>query len=118
MDTGNSYQLAQSCANLLECTLATYESLCMEKRQRKGELARLEAVLLKTFSPVAQDLKGFVNPPHMAGTSGPGCHQGWRTEFGRLVQILKYRVEHNDSPAEAMHRYFLATRHGNPAHRE
>jgi hypothetical protein len=89
----------------------------MEKRQRKGELTRLEAVLLKTFPPVAGDLKKFVNPQQRR-MSLPCWNLGWRTEFGRIVQILRYRVEHNDSPAEAMHRYFLATRNGNPAHRE
>lgn len=101
MEIDSHYKLQQSCAHLLECLLATYDSLCMEKRHRKSELNRTEAILLTAFVPVAKEISVFVNP-----TTG-----GWRAKYSRLAEIIGFMLNRGDDAEAAMGRYFLEHRY-------
>jgi hypothetical protein len=48
-DEATAY-IVQSYGYLLECTMATYEGLCLKKSSSKSEIRRHESIILTSFS--------------------------------------------------------------------
>lgn len=53
---GHLENAVASFAYLLECTLATYDSLCLSKRSSQLEIRRHEALVLKAFGCMVREL--------------------------------------------------------------
>jgi len=102
-------RLISSGVQLFESTLATYEKLASEKRLKKGELDRLEA-MIESYLVVSHDqLKAFVLKAR---------HFMYPPKIGRIDTLLRY-IELGENATEAARRFFLVHRHRRPdAHRE
>jgi hypothetical protein len=106
-------QLARSSANMLEFMLETYESLCKRKRQSKRELDRHEAILLRAFEPIIEDLRDFLDLRFSLGVRATA------RDYPRLSKVLAYTMSYGgmpraETPEQALHRYFGQSRHGKP----
>jgi hypothetical protein len=95
--------VTQAYGYLLECTMATYEGLCLRKSASKSEIRRHESIIKSSFTSMSAALK-------RAAETSKAFHPSWHTS----IRVKKVLAMIDAEGQEGVSRYLLEHSFPNP----